>query len=516
MRRLARLKRPAGLHVHAHPQSSSSALPFLASSPQRPAPVLATTSQQPRPTAAAARPTAFSRFYSSDKPPQEPEKQELPQQEQELQQEQQQPIEPEVVDQQALPPQGDSPKPDEPAELPSLDALLAENKADGALDPYDQLNAAADADADAASSLMTGYPPAAHFALPPEPTEAERAGEVTDVSYAPAVTGEGLERVGDELGRWWDSRDHWSPAADFAGFRPAGGAAGRVAHPAVLEASVRAAVVEALALRRAGRDDRLVGRAWPVQEADAFAALMLVDLRVVDGVAVLGVGGDAGGEGGEVVSSPDSSDSAAAPVDGIAVIAETMLREMEQEEGLSQGQEAEEGWDASEAAEGVPSSQSVALDPEVAVEFMQTWDPSWKNISLADPRMKFAVTKRVFQMTGHLVPDHKLPAIRDVRSLLAVVQKPPKPKTLTETIHQQHQQQQQPQREKYNKNKNAAALLTLPNVTVAAKRVTRADRERALGRLKLMHEEMRKRDLPLHGHGFAEKNKEMSRFRGGV
>jgi hypothetical protein len=64
--------------------------------------------------------------------------------------------------------------------------------------------------------------------------------------------------------------------------------------------------------------------------------------------------------------------------------------------------------------------------------------------------------------------------------------------------------------------KRQQELLELPNVTIATKRVTKGDKEKALGRFKLMQEEFKKRDLPVLGHGFARKGKELSRLRGGV
>ena len=56
----------------------------------------------------------------------------------------------------------------------------------------------------------------------------------------------------------------------------------------------------------------------------------------------------------------------------------------------------------------------------------------------------------------------------------------------------------------------------LPNVTVAPKRVTRGDKEIALGRFKLMQEEFKKRQIPAYGHGSARKGKEGQRQRGGL
>lgn len=83
--------------------------------------------------------------------------------------------------------------------------------------------------------------------------------------------------------------------------------------------------------------------------------------------------------------------------------------------------------------------------------------------------------------------------------LLRVLQKPPKPKTLSDEIVERRPE-----------------LTQLPNVSFSPKRVTRGDKEKAVGRFKLIEEEFRKRDLPLQGHGFAQKNKERSWLRGGV
>ena len=144
------------------------------------------------------------------------------------------------------------------------------------------------------------------------------------------------------------------------------------------------------------------------------------------------------------------------------------------------------------------------------------------------------VTKRIFQLTGHLIPDHRLSEITNVQSLLRVLQKPPKPRTLTDEIlkrdlklrQQQQQQQQQEEGQKEAETQQAEGqqqqqqkpleLTQLPNVTFVPRRVTRGDRETAVGRYKLIEAEFRKRDLPVHGHGYARKNKERTWLRGGV
>ncbi len=86
-----------------------------------------------------------------------------------------------------------------------------------------------------------------------------------------------------------------------------------------------------------------------------------------------------------------------------------------------------------------------------------------------------------------------------VQTFLHMLKKPPKPATLAEELEKRHPD-----------------LLDMPNVTFAPKRVTRGDKEIALGRFKLMQEEFKKRELPGYGHGYARKGKEISRLRGGT
>jgi hypothetical protein len=101
-------------------------------------------------------------------------------------------------------------------------------------------------------------------------------------------------------------------------------------------------------------------------------------------------------------------------------------------------------------------------------------------------------------LTGQLIPDHKLTEVKSVHSLLRILQKPPKPRTLTEDIKE-----------------NGKDLVELPNVAVFSKRLTRGDKNKALGRAKLIEEELRKRNLPIEGHGYARKNKEVHYLGGG-
>ncbi|EMR68226.1 hypothetical protein UCREL1_4759 [Eutypa lata UCREL1] len=312
-------------------------------------------------------------------------------------------------------------------------------------------------------------PPALRLYTPPPPrSRAARPDEVPDAGYVPATTADGLRSVGG-LDRWWDAPDHWR--GDFVGFRPKR----RTTDPALLEVAVRRAVVEALALRRAGREDELVG-VWPLADGpeEVRRLLAAVELRV-----------SRDGGAGEVQLGGD--------VDAVL----ESLRWRDESEVV---QEALVEGEADVASASTTPRKKTGLSAAGAEKYREGWDKSWKNVPLDDSRIKFAVTKRIFQLTGQLVPDHKLPEISSVQTLLRVLQKPPKLRTLTDDLAQRRQE------------------LTdqLPNVAFAAKRLTRGDREKAVGRFKLIEDEFKKRDLPLGGHGFARKNKERSWLRGGV
>ncbi|KAI8958814.1 ribosomal subunit 39S-domain-containing protein [Daldinia sp. FL1419] len=285
---------------------------------------------------------------------------------------------------------------------------------------------------------------------PPQRSYAQRLDAISDTGYVPALTADGLETVGG-LQNWWDQPENWN--ADFISFKPLT----PVLDPTVLETSVRRAVVEAFALRQAGREDELV-KAWPVAGERELQHVLKVEMNVAaDGAVSLT------GDLPAVLNSLVQKDEAAVtePIGGGASVP-------------------------------VPSL-------EQAREYKSAWGHEWKKASLSDPRIKFAITKRIFQLTGQLVQDHQLSSVTDVRSLLHTVQKPPKLKTLTEEIQERRQD-----------------LVQLPNVSFATKRVTRGDKAKAIGQFKLVEEELKKRDLPLVGHGFARKNRELSRLKGGV
>lgn len=292
----------------------------------------------------------------------------------------------------------------------------------------------------------------ASYVPPPARSEAERADLVSDPEYLPANTAEGLRSVGD-LGRWWETRDHWPRECDFVGFK----AKKKVEHPVLLEVAVRRAVTEALALKQQDMGSQLTGF-WSLEDQAQYESVLGLQVQVDEA-------GDAKVRGTD----------AKPPAHVVAV----------EEKGKAPMRYT------AEPAFILPSVAE-------ALAWKETADPAWKKVSLQDPRVKFAVTKRILQLTGQLIPDYKLADITDAGALLAALVRAPKPATFSDEIQAKKQ-----------------SLINLPNVSFAPKRVTRGDKDKALGRYKLIEEEFAKRDLqggPLSVH----KSKEKSWFKGGV
>lgn len=122
----------------------------------------------------------------------------------------------------------------------------------------------------------------------------------------------------------------------------------------------------------------------------------------------------------------------------------------------------------------------------------------WMNIRFPDDSMKFAVSihpsptdqcsnphqiiKRVMQLTGQRIPD---PAIQDINSAKALYQQlitKPKPKKLAERLTLNEQ------------------LVEAPNVQLRHRRWTPIDKEKEVGRWKVIEKELKERDLPVTGH----------------
>ncbi|KAI0888491.1 ribosomal subunit 39S-domain-containing protein [Annulohypoxylon maeteangense] len=400
MRRITRLRRPSGLSANI---TRSQIAPLVGQSPSVSSHNISTSPRRPIPTASLQSP-AFARLYSTEKQP------------------------------------PNSQSPSSEAEKPQE----GEQSKELALSESESTSKVAEEDPEEALEEYSEEPQWTTFIPPPhQRTYTERADEVSDKTYKPALLDDGLEVVGGTE-RWWSKLEHWPKSANFISFRPHD----KVHGDEFLEAAVRRAVVEAFALKQAGKEGALVAK-WPIKGQAEMNEALKVQLSVKPdgGVALEG---------------------------NVKAVLEALVED---------------------AAEHTP--RRPALPIEELTTYRSAWGKDWKTVSLADPRIKFAVTKRIFQLTGHRIQDFQLSGITNVQTLLHVVQKPAKPKTLTQEIQEKRQD-----------------LTQLPNVFVAAKRITRGDKEKAVGRFKLIEEQYKKRQLPLVGHGSASTNMEIPRMLG--
>jgi hypothetical protein len=172
----------------------------------------------------------------------------------------------------------------------------------------------------------------------------EKELESLDPSYAPATSIEGLEEI-QPVKTWWDQPGHWGAESEFRGF-----AAEKVEDRALVELSLRRAVVEAFALQEAGLLNEWSAKKWPAGERAELDQTLAVEIQVQDGKATLK---------GDVQS-----------------LAGRLTSEVEESEQVDK------------------------ISAEEAKEIVKTWDASWKQVVLSDQHLKFAVRPPSLRTTG--------------------------------------------------------------------------------------------------------------------
>lgn len=281
--------------------------------------------------------------------------------------------------------------------------------------------------------------------LPPRRSEAvaEKELESLDPSYTPATTIEGLEEI-ETIKTWWDQPGHWGEESEYHGF----GSADRVQEKSVLEVYLRQALVEALSLQEAGLLEQWAVKKWATIERSALDETLAIGLDV---------------QGGKPTLKGDLS-----AVTGRITV------------------------------EGEQSEQAAQVSVEEANEIVKSWDDSWKSVTLND-HLKFAIRKRIYQLTGRLIPDSKLGAARTPHHLLTLTVSPTKrSKKLAEILQ------------------TRGDLPNLANVKVHEKKIGPIDREIAVGRWKVIEEELKKRNLPVMGTAGLGRNRERQWLAGKV
>jgi len=137
---------------------------------------------------------------------------------------------------------------------------------------------------------------------------------------------------------------------------------------------------------------------------------------------------------------------------------------------------------STKSPEASPFTSFDSAEPGESIELVsgaQHWAPGWEQISLRDPAIKFAIIKRLMQLTGHRLSD---PIIQDTNTagqLLASITAPPPPKKLSEAIQRD------------------GRLNKASNVKVSGRRVTSIDKEQEVGVWKVIEYALRERGLPV-------------------
>ncbi|KZZ99417.1 Ribosomal protein L50, mitochondria [Moelleriella libera RCEF 2490] len=287
--------------------------------------------------------------------------------------------------------------------------------------------------------------------LPPRRSEAATEKELaaSDPSYTPATDAQELSEV-SRLSAWWDEEGHWGEESQFRGF----GASDKVVDRAVVEVYLRQAVVEVLALQQTGVLSEWATRKWRRGSRAELDQVLTAKIDVQDGRATLT---------GDVAAATTAIAQNLAPKDG-----EEDETQLSEDDRITAGE---------------------------AREMVKTWDSAWHGLVLND-QMKFALRKRLYQITGNLVPDAKLGAAVTVKHLLTLASKQPPPKKLAELLGRRSDVHQ------------------LANVKVHSRKVGPVEKETAVGRWKVIEEELTKRGLPVLGTAGLTKHKELHWLKG--
>ncbi|PGH21371.1 hypothetical protein AJ80_03288 [Polytolypa hystricis UAMH7299] len=142
-------------------------------------------------------------------------------------------------------------------------------------------------------------------------------------------------------------------------------------------------------------------------------------------------------------------------------------------------------FDTLHAAPGpIEASTEPSLESDQEYSFSAPTNTDFLSISLLeDPEFKFAFLKRVAQLTGRRIPDNEIANMTKPSHLLRylITSSKPKPKKLVEELLANSE------------------LTSLPNVKISARRQTPIDKEKEIGRWKIIEAELTARGLPVTG-----------------
>ncbi|GAB7339159.1 hypothetical protein MBLNU457_5824t1 [Dothideomycetes sp. NU457] len=106
---------------------------------------------------------------------------------------------------------------------------------------------------------------------------------------------------------------------------------------------------------------------------------------------------------------------------------------------------------------------------------------TWLSTPLTDPKIKFEMVKGIAKATGYRISDYQLQSVKTWKGLKhSMLQSPPSKKL-------------------YTRLTKSKTFENLPNVALIQRRVTPIDKEKTIGRWKLIEEELTERGLPVTG-----------------
>ncbi|PMD55781.1 uncharacterized protein K444DRAFT_537093 [Hyaloscypha bicolor E] len=309
----------------------------------------------------------------------------------------------------------------------------------------------------------------------------EEAKPTPDLStYEPASTWDGLEKVGG-FGNWW--KENWDPDHQFRGFLPAE----VIKDSDEVTAALHRAIVEVFALQQVGMPPKDISAAIPgvdltheVQISPTATGATLQFSQKASLEQVIQSLTPAVDDETTVKENPTESEEDVAADRSTIDPLHPSSPEVEVDETAEKGNPTESEEDvAADRSTVDPLSGSTQM---TYGELVASWDPSWLQISLENPEIKFAIVKRTMQLTGLRIPDAAIMPAKTVKGLLAHLVKPPKPRKLVDALQQKEE------------------LMNIPNVSIYAKRVTPIDKHKSVGRWKVIEQRLTERGLPVTGH----------------
>ncbi|MCJ1386501.1 hypothetical protein MMC17_009627 [Xylographa soralifera] len=287
--------------------------------------------------------------------------------------------------------------------------------------------------------------------------------------YVPANTWDGLDHIGGATG-WWE--EAWDEEHQFTSF----------ISPTKLESNddirraIRRAIVEVYMLKQVNKPLAEVTQ-FPLESQFDFSSVTFVNAE--NGIISID-NGDIENKSGLLDAMTQSGE--ATESDEVAEVEAEASTDMQGKDDLSR-EALESHLKFGDIAITQATVEGELLNAGNAEQPANTKkeDETWMGISLKDQMMKFAILKRVMQLSGRRIADPVIGRIQIVADLVEHLTEKPKPKKLADQLIAK------------------PALANMPNVQIFDRRYTPIDKEKEVGRWKIIEKELVKRGLPVTG-----------------